>query len=236
MLTGAAIADEFSSLASMQLQYPQFDRAGKELYCARLEAVLDSLEAFVARYRLSAGEGDAYAAEQLEQLEEMMGGAGLKLDAVQAEMRHNLVLMRELLEAEARLGVDVAKEVEAAREANRDVDGSRGGSSSGAAGGAGPGAGWSPKLPDFEAMLADPAAMACIQDPAVMAKMQEVLTDPEAMLKHQHDPKIRALIDAVWGEQWREQLEKRGYQQRNPGGDGKGEDKSPPRVRIAGGP
>lgn len=130
----------------------------------------------------------------------------------QAAFRENVGLMRELLEREERLGAGAASvataEAEAAAAARAERDGSspedsknRGASSSSG--------GWTPRMPDMAAMMADPAVLACLEDPSVLAKMQEVLQDPDAMLKHGNDPKIVKLIETIWGSQWQEELARR---------------------------
>mmetsp|Transcript_5749 Transcript_5749/g.35741 ORF Transcript_5749/g.35741 Transcript_5749/m.35741 type:complete len:267 (+) Transcript_5749:34-834(+) len=175
----ATIFSEFQQLSALQPKYFSFDIEGKRIYIEKMEEFLEKLRIFTKRYELS---DDPEAKEGLRRLNAQLLEAGLTLSSMYQRLKDTTQMMRTALDAEEKRGPDLQQEGKGTAWAQ------------GAFGGKG--------MPDMAKLMEDPQVFAALQEPDVIAAMQDIMANPQNSYKYADNEKIRYLMLKFFGSEY----------------------------------
>lgn len=175
----ATIFNEFQQLSALQPKYFSFDIEGKRIYIEKMEEFLEKLRIFTKRYELS---DDPEAKEGLRRLNAQLLEAGLTLNSMYQRLKETTQMMRTALDAEEKRGPDLQQEGKGTAWAQ------------GAFGGKG--------MPDMAKLMEDPQVFAALQEPDVIAAMQDIMANPQNSYKYADNEKIRYLMLKFFGSEY----------------------------------
>lgn len=175
----ANIFNDFQQLSALQPKYFSFDVEGKRIYIEKMEEFLERLRIFTKRYELS---DDPEAKEGLRRLNAQLLEAGLTLNSMYQRLKDTTQMMRTALTAEEIRGPELHTEGKGTAWAQ------------GAFGGKG--------MPDMAKLMEDPQVFAALQEPDVIAAMQDIMANPQNSYKYADNEKIRYLMLKFFGSEY----------------------------------